>query len=138
MGFASINPTNPRTDLWNFHEKISRIGDFEKRPFWKIGHFEFFSSKKKFFFCFIFMKISPNLYGRMDESIFWCFPWFPGNFLLCVIYRYTVYPIFFVRTHWFQKCNFWKNSLGPFWGRRGRRGQTTLKPKMRKFLNENS
>jgi hypothetical protein len=35
MAFASINPTNPRTDLWNFREKISRIGDFEKRQFWK-------------------------------------------------------------------------------------------------------
>ena len=40
MPFASINPTNSRTDLWNFRRKISRIGDFEKRPFWKIGHFE--------------------------------------------------------------------------------------------------
>ena len=49
MAFASINPTNPRTNLWNFREKISRIGDFEKRPFWKIGHFEFFSSKFFFF-----------------------------------------------------------------------------------------
>ena len=61
----------------------------------KNGHFEksaiLISSKKKNFFCFIFMKISPNLYGRMDGSKFWHFPWFPGNFLLCVIYRYTVY-----------------------------------------------
>ena len=47
MPMASINPTNPRTDLWNFREKILRIGDFEKQPFWKIGHFEFCSSKKK-------------------------------------------------------------------------------------------
>ena len=37
------------------------------------------------------MKISPNLYGRMDGSKFWCFPWFPENSLLCVIFRYTVY-----------------------------------------------
>ena len=58
--------------------------------FW-VGHFEFFFSKKKFFFCFIPMKISPNLYGRMDGSKFWCFPWFPENSLLCVILRYTVY-----------------------------------------------
>ena len=47
MGFASINPTNPWTDLWNFREKISRIGDFEKRQFWKIGHFEFDFLEKK-------------------------------------------------------------------------------------------
>ena len=41
---------------------------------------------------------------------------------------------FFLGTHWFQKCNFWKNSLGPFWGRRG---QTTSKSKKTKILNEN-
>ena len=58
--------------------------------FW-VGHFEFFFQKKIFFFCFIPMKISPNLYGRMDGSKFWCFPWFPENSLLCVILRYTVY-----------------------------------------------
>ena len=58
--------------------------------FW-VSHFEFFFRKKKFFFCFIPMKISPNLYGRMDESKFWCFPWFPENSLLCVILCYTVY-----------------------------------------------
>ena len=51
---------------------------FLSRPFW-------------IFFCFIPMKISPNLYGRMDGSKFWCFPWFPENSLLCVILRYTVY-----------------------------------------------
>ena len=50
------------------------------------------STKKAFFGCFCFpMKISPNLYGRMDGSKFWCFPWFPENSLLCVILRYTVY-----------------------------------------------
>ena len=91
MPFASCNPTNPRTNLWNFHEKILRIGDFEKWPFLKNGHFGFFFPKKKFFFCFILMKISPNLHGRMDGLKFWCFPWFPENSLLCVILRYTVY-----------------------------------------------
>ena len=40
------------------------------------------------------MKISPNLYGRMDGSKFWCFPCFPENSLLCVILRYTVYLFF--------------------------------------------
>ena len=47
MPFTSINPTNPRTDPWNFHEKILRIGgagkwgffeaailNFLSRPFW--------------------------------------------------------------------------------------------------------
>ena len=63
---------------------------FLSRPFW------IFFSKKKFFFCFVLMKISPNLYGRMDGSKFWCFPWFPENSSLCVILRYTVY----VLNHW--------------------------------------
>ena len=43
MAFASINPTNPRTNLWNFHEKFLRICDFEKWPFW------IFFPKKNFF-----------------------------------------------------------------------------------------
>ena len=43
------------------------------------------------------MKISPNLYGRMDGSKFWRFPWFPENFLLYVILRYTVYLLFSCR-----------------------------------------
>ena len=90
MLFASCNPTNPRANLWNFHEKILRIGDFEKWPFLKNGHFGFFF-KKRFFFCFILMKISPNFHGRMDGLKFWCFLEFPENSLVCVILRYTVY-----------------------------------------------
>ena len=43
------------------------------------------------------------------------------------------YLIFFLGMHWFQKCN----SLSPFWGRWGRRGQTTSKPKMTKIQKEN-
>ena len=39
--------------------------------------------------CLIPMKISHKLFGRMDGTQFWCFSWFPANFLLCVIY-YTV------------------------------------------------
>ena len=49
----------------------------------------------------------------------------------------VIYLIFFDETHWFQKCNFWKNSLSPFWGRCGHRGQMTSKPKTKKNLNEN-
>jgi hypothetical protein len=52
--------------------------------------------------------------------------------------KVVTYLIFFLGTHWFRKYNFWKNSLGPFWGRRGRRGQTTSKLKTTKILNENS
>ena len=66
---------------------ILKISLFLGRPF-QIFFFKFF-----FFFYFILMKISPNLYGRMDGSKFWCSPWFPENSLLCVILRYTVYVI---------------------------------------------
>ena len=44
-----------------------------------------------FFFCFIPMKISQSFLGSKDGSKFWCLPWFPKKFLLCVILRYTVY-----------------------------------------------
>ena len=56
----------------------------KNRPFWI-----FFLGI--FFFCFILMKISANLYGRLDGSKFWRFPWFPAKSLLCVIKCYTVY-----------------------------------------------
>ena len=45
--------------------KILRIGDYEKRPFWKIGHFEFFSPKKFFFL----------LYSHENQSKF---VWYNG------------------------------------------------------------
>ena len=69
--------------------------------FW-VGHFEFFFRKKKIFFCFIPMKISPNLYGRMDGSKFWRFPWFLENSWLCVI-QCIFYSIFWLV--WLQISN---------------------------------
>ena len=82
MPFASNNPTNWRTNPWNFHKNFWRIGDFEKLSFFEAAILNY---------SFCFMKISPNLYGRMDGLKFWCFSWFPENSLLCVILRYTVY-----------------------------------------------
>jgi hypothetical protein len=35
MPFASINPTDPRTNPRNFHKHFLRIGDFEKPSFQK-------------------------------------------------------------------------------------------------------
>ena len=40
--FASINPSNQRTNPWNFWEKILRIGGTGKWVFFLVGHFEFF------------------------------------------------------------------------------------------------
>ena len=37
MPFVSINPTNPRTNLWNFRKIFLRIGDFEKLSFFESG-----------------------------------------------------------------------------------------------------
>ena len=48
MPFASINPTNPRTNLWNFCEKILRIGDFEKWAFFESAILNFFFEKNNF------------------------------------------------------------------------------------------
>ena len=80
MPFASINPTNPRANLWNFCKLILRIGDFEKLSFFESAIVDL---KKKF--CFIHMKISHKL---CDGTQFWCFPWFPSNSLHCIILRY--------------------------------------------------
>ena len=49
MPFASINPTSPRTDPWNFHKKILRIGDFEKWPFFESAILNIIFSKKNIF-----------------------------------------------------------------------------------------
>ena len=90
MPFASINLTNPRTNPWNFYENFLRIGDFEKRPFWKSTILDFFF-QKKIFICLIPMKICHKLCDRTNGTQFWCFPLFPANSLLCVRLRYTVY-----------------------------------------------
>ena len=45
MPLASINPTNPRTNLWNFGENCSAFGGGWKTQFFWVGHFEnFFAS----------------------------------------------------------------------------------------------
>ena len=51
-----------------------------KTQFFWVGHFEFFLSKKKIFFCLILIQISHNLLGTKDFSKFWWLPWFPENF----------------------------------------------------------
>ena len=58
MPFPSINSINPKTNPWNFHEKILRIGGAGKWPFLG-GHFDFFFKKKKLKKnCIISMKTS--------------------------------------------------------------------------------
>ena len=57
MPFASINPSNPRTNPWNFHKKILRIGDFEKCTFFESAILNFFFQEKIFFFAFFPWKL---------------------------------------------------------------------------------
>ena len=69
MPFASINPTNPRTNLWNFREKILRIGDFEKRCFFESAILNFFFRKKNFFFAFFAWKqVKVYWLARMGQN----------------------------------------------------------------------
>ena len=59
MPFASFNPTNPRTHLRNFREKILRIGDFEKGAFFESAILNFFFQIFFFFFFSLFqLKLS--------------------------------------------------------------------------------
>ena len=74
MPFASFNPTNPRTNLRNFRENFLRIGDFEKWPFLKNGHFGYFF-KKIFFNASISWK-SVQIF--MVEWMGWNFDVFSG------------------------------------------------------------
>ena len=69
--------------------------NFENWWFWKLTLFdsailEFFLQFFFSFLCFIPMKISHKLCDRIDGNQFWCFLWFPGNSLLCVILCYTL------------------------------------------------
>ena len=52
MPFASIYPTNPRPNLWNFHKKILRIGGTWKKFFF------FESPILIFFFDFLYLNYS--------------------------------------------------------------------------------
>ena len=41
MPFASIDPTQPRTNSWNFGENCSAFGGGWKTQFFWVGHFDF-------------------------------------------------------------------------------------------------
>ena len=49
MPFASINPTNPRTNPWNFGRNCSAFDEVEKLSFFESAILNFFFRKKKFF-----------------------------------------------------------------------------------------
>ena len=101
--------------------------NFENWRFWKTAILKnwpfwiFFLHEKKFSLLDP-MKISHKLCGRMVGYQFWCFPWFPANSLLCVIYRYTVY--FLWNSHFKPKSHYWPKSY--FWPKRNGLGQFRL------------
>ena len=71
MPFASINPTNPRTNPWNFHEKILRIGGPGKWGFFEAAILNFLSRTFWNFFCFISLKNPALLYEVSFFSALW-------------------------------------------------------------------
>ena len=56
MPFASINSTNPRTNPWNFHEKILRIDEARKWLLFSFLVFGYWVDQKNFFFGFLYAK----------------------------------------------------------------------------------
>ena len=56
MPFASINSTNPRTNPWNFHDKIFRIGGAGKLAFCFVFWFLVLGLFKKHFLLFFCRK----------------------------------------------------------------------------------
>ena len=70
MPFASIYPTDPRTNPWNFPVKILRIGGFKKLSFFELAILEI--NKK---LCLIHSKISQSFLGSKDGSKFWWLAW---------------------------------------------------------------
>ena len=71
MPFASINPTNPRTNPWKFHEKILRIGGAGKWGFFEAAILNFLSRPFWIFFCFISVKNPALLYEVSFFSALW-------------------------------------------------------------------
>ena len=49
MPFVTINPTNPRTNPWNFGDNCSAFAGSWKPQFFWVGHFVFFFQKRFFF-----------------------------------------------------------------------------------------
>ena len=64
MPFTSINPTNPKTNPWNFGGNCSAFGDVEKLSFFESAILIIF------FFAFIPIEISHNLWDTKEGTNF--------------------------------------------------------------------
>ena len=71
MPFASINSTNPRSNPWEFHEKILRIGGAGKWVFFEAAILNFLSRPFWIFFCFISVNNPALLYEVTFFSAIW-------------------------------------------------------------------
>ena len=71
MAFASINSANPRTNPWEFHEKILRIGGAEKWAFFEAAILNFLGRPFWIFFCPISVKNPARLYEVKKNSALW-------------------------------------------------------------------
>ena len=69
----------PKDQSMKFWRKLLSFWRCWKTQFFWVGHFEFFFSKKKFFFCFIPMKKSQSLLVSKDGSKFWSLWWFTAK-----------------------------------------------------------
>ena len=76
MPFSSIYPIHPRTNTWNFCEKILRIGRAQKWHLFLVFGFQLFVFSKKN--CFVFPNI--NQFGiHIRYHLFLHFKWFFEN-----------------------------------------------------------
>ena len=89
MPFASINPTDQRTNPWNFHKKYWELAELENELF-LVCHFQFFFQKK---ICFIPIRTCQSLLVSKDFSKFWWLPWFPAPNSTCLKICNTVYML---------------------------------------------
>ena len=111
MPFASINPTNPRTNPRNFSRK-----NFKDWRFWKISFFLAAILKNKIskfiFFCFILMLKGQIFLVSKVGSKFWWLPWFPAVFhpgqTFCTrVHEQNIFWNFF---SW-EMLDLWKNII---------------------------
>ena len=73
MPFTSINPTHSRTNPWNFHAKILRIGGAKKWGFFEASILNFLG--RWILFCFISVKkSSPFIWGIFFSALWMFFP----------------------------------------------------------------
>ena len=94
MPFASINPTNPRTNPWNFHKKFWELPILKNSHFEKSTILDFFFISKEIFFCLIPMKISHKLCIRMDGT--------DTDLLFSLVYSKYILRHILV---WFSNCS---------------------------------